>query len=255
MRYFYILALMLVFVGCDAIRNGCILDTDNHSISDYGNYAFDEGGYNTNDNVGGHSDGGAANQNVDTVQFQNWQDIYAEILRRYAFVEDANNSEWDFVLHDMDGSGIPVLIILKTPSGFFRSGVAAYSFRDGTLVSLEIEDGSFSDFNGGVTAAPDGELGIITGFFSGAYMEFVWLIIKGDRVVELNRGAVHGYISPYPHETFIYYYLNQEEVTPEEFHKIFGGWEELEVLDHPITESSIQEVIFNCSNSRSNYNK
>ncbi|MCL2564910.1 MAG: hypothetical protein FWE24_03750 [Defluviitaleaceae bacterium] len=177
-----------------------------------------------------------------------WQEAYIALLSEYAERsigywfdgESPNPPGGYFMLFDIDGDGVPELIVADR--FHFTTYVAAYTFLDG-LIPLEVE--YFYDYG--------------TFFFSllnrpGLGMESnegVWnsaavLAIDGYRLVSeisLYRGEWE------ENDWQAGWRINGECVTEDEhdrlYYSLFGDWQARNrVLHHEITESNILEAVF-----------
>ena len=73
--------------------------------------------------------------------FLSWQCAYAEILRYYSSQTLGSfEDSWYFSLHDLDGDGIPELFLVMRLSNGKTCYRFVYSFKNGTIFSLEFED-------------------------------------------------------------------------------------------------------------------
>ena len=192
-----------------------------------------------------------------------WQMAYMALLRDYMRSPvDEWHLGWRFILHDIDLDGIPELIILNN-AGIFSYSFAAYTFRDGEVLPLEIDRRIWLNFY----AAPlDGRPGIVT--FSNSdglasYMDYRnafvvgWdlIIIDENRLVK-EIAASQVYLYTVPENSWelygIHWYINLEKVTEAEFFEIsdavLGDWDEVmgRFGNFPadITEDNIREAIF-----------
>ena len=152
-------------------------------------------------------------------QLQTWQDAYADLLRghynmsAYLYAEEAPL----FVLHDIDGDGVPELIILESAfGGFFFTTYAVYTFRDGAVQPLEINE----DFGGrpsslSVFSPPGNAPGIIVNGGGEGFARHMLITMDGNSLnidVCLTASALprdRGY-------DYILFYVRGAEVAPVE---------------------------------------
>jgi len=82
-----------------------------------------------------------------------WQTVYAERVRYYARQIHPEGVA-DFLLHDIDGDGVPEIIIMVMETSFLGgfpemvTHIAAYTFRDGQLIELQFDANVEKDFTG-----------------------------------------------------------------------------------------------------------
>jgi len=186
-----------------------------------------------------------------------WRKKYYEILHNYLaqdtlVIDNFKIGGCHFVLFDIDGDGIPELFILQLQKGGFFTFTAVYSFRNGHLVNINL-----NNLNNNVHpyvvdaifAPPDNEAGIITALFGGMSTGISRLVIEDDKLVVLYTGGWGMYEKEYPYPpNVIVYYFNAYEVAEDEFYSIFPWWfgrYELNYLEHEINEENINYQLFN----------
>ena len=204
-----------------------------------------------------------------------WQEAYATLLREYAEKGHSIN----FILHDFDKNGIPELIVAgytgfdEKPSSEGELIDAVYTFRDNEMLSLEygesiINVGIYAlAIRCGITSTPDNTPGVITyeigpsaGTF-GTSCYYNRIVIDGNKLVIDAHGAYYVDITTL-HELFddfgyvadpdilqsaieenTYFLINDNSVSLEELHRVFGNRDER--LDYfNINEENIREIIF-----------
>ena len=96
-----------------------------------------------------------------------WQEAYAVLLRDYAKKEIGEYAASMlgigglFTLYDINKCGVPELIIWEASQGGFFSSYAAYTFENGVIVPLEIND-RFGGRGYSIFSTPNDMPGIIT---------------------------------------------------------------------------------------------
>ncbi|MCL2387457.1 MAG: hypothetical protein FWC89_07920 [Defluviitaleaceae bacterium] len=184
-------------------------------------------------------------------QKEDWRSVFAALLREYATRELGdeydNRLGGSFFMHDINRSGIPVLIIAN--SFHFTNYIAAYTFVDGNLVQLSVE--FFDDYSPIILAPTENRQGLVTIFGEAWISGATFLVIDEDRLKVENRllsfagwGTDDG-----EHK----WQINGVEVTEEEyqnaFAEIFGfeeqyRFEQERIYTNIINESNIQKMIY-----------
>ena len=80
---------------------------------------------------------GCENESRYVTPTESWQNVYAEILRDYIAENEDSDYNFHFLLHDIDESGVPELIVFRNDEDVYT---AVYTFRNGEAVSLEIAE-------------------------------------------------------------------------------------------------------------------
>jgi len=167
-----------------------------------------------------------------TVQFEAWQEAYAELLRDYATRSIGEHygisgerepnppGGGEFMLFDIDGDGVPELIVVDR--FHFTTYVAAYTFIDG-LQSIEV--GYFYDYGTMFSPPFDGRPGLAMESNEGIWNSAAILVIEDGRLVpqiRLHRGENS------EGDWEVQWHINDELVTEEEhdrlYNELFGGW-------------------------------
>ncbi|MCL1991443.1 MAG: hypothetical protein FWG66_00650, partial [Spirochaetes bacterium] len=170
-----------------------------------------------------------------------WRQAYADLLRELApELINWDNSPGYFFLYDINGTGIPNLIVFEDAGDWGRLHPrSAYVFAGGTLspIGLGGMPGSLS----GLFILP-GDTGIVAVIGGGDCMEFDLLELEADgfrRRVSgiLCTGGVYGI-----------HRIDGQEVSRDEFHSVFQfRWDDLwaESFRHiwRMTEENIQNVV------------
>ena len=181
-----------------------------------------------------------------------WRDAYGALLRHYerqvlGYLPSGSpnySPGGTFILFDIDGDGIPELIVRDRDH--FTSYFAVYTFRDGALLRLEAE--YFYDYGTRFFPLPGNRQGIGMGSNEGVWDSIAALVIDGDGLVletTLRRGEG---------DDGIWWRLNGEYITEEEHASaeelFFGRWEDRRDFFWPsagIDEQNILDIVFRWS--------
>jgi len=186
-----------------------------------------------------------------------WQEAYTALLIDYLRSPAYDGHlGWRFILHDFDLNGAPELIIFGN-AGIMSFSVAAYSFRDGGAIPLEIVE----DFWPAALFMPlENRQGLIVKRFSdglGSFMDYENVSVDGWELIVLDGYRLVVETVALEIE-FSYYdgggshwYIDGNEVTEDEFLQvstnIIGNWSEIwgehSFLPLDITEANIQDMI------------
>ena len=179
-----------------------------------------------------------------TFAMEVWQEAYIALLRHYAGRMLGNYYDQHFggffILHDIDHSGIPELIVAN--SFHFTDYLAGYAFVDGDIRSLYIE--GFADYSPGLSVPPNNKPGIITRFREGPFSQETLMVLDGNRLVS-EMAISHEDVF---REGFHRWYVDGVEVDADAYHRafenVFGSWCETEpIFIHAIIEDNIQDVV------------
>jgi hypothetical protein len=182
---------------------------------------------------------------IEEITFASWQEAYVNLLRDYAARsigvsscgETSNPPGGSFLVYDIDGDGIPEIIVVDR--FHFTTYVAAYSYRNG-LISLEAD--YFYDYGTMFFSLPGNGMGMRSN--EGAWNSAAVLVVEGDSLIpeiSLRRGEEEGEI---------WWRVNDEVVTEEEhdvlYYSLFGDWNERIPVPrhHEITDETIHYAIF-----------
>ena len=196
---------------------------------------------------------------IDTISFTApWQEAYSHLLREY--LERAVDYEayiypfggWrprdhqpggNFILFDIDGDGIPELIVRDR--FHFTTYFSAYTFSDGLVIPLE--SAYFYDY-ATMFFVPISGYGLGMESNEGVWNSASLLVIDECRLVpavSLRRGEGSAYDSG-AWETW--WSVNDDKVTEEAYdeiyYRLFGGWDEREwIFSHENTLANIYSII------------
>ncbi|MCL1993269.1 MAG: hypothetical protein FWG66_10020 [Spirochaetes bacterium] len=181
-----------------------------------------------------------------------WRAAYAELLREAvpAFTDSGGRVFGYFLLHDIDGSGIPELVLFEADlwTGAL-SPVRAYAFSDGSLRPLEL--GDFSRMISSSIYAPADGTGIaaITGgggdvFFFRLELEDGVFRTCATGELELFEYVFADDAGEASFRQVFVYTIDGREVGADEFWSVFTRWDEAQNLTRPITEGDIYSAIF-----------
>ena len=189
-----------------------------------------------------------------------WQEAYAALLRDYVLSGFDEYMGWRFILHDFDLNGIPELLIFGN-QGWRSESVAAYTFVDGEVLPLEIDQQRWTSFY--AVPLDDGQ-GIIGRSFSSnldSYMHYDDVVSVGLwNLITLDEGRLTTETIAFDvwltsalwEERVVHYYIGGTKVTEAEFaqatQSLFGNWDygihRLGIVPDNVTEATIQERIF-----------
>ena len=151
-------------------------------------------------------------------EWPTWQDAYAALLREFAELPLGGEpfiSEYvlhrSFILHDMNGDGVPEIMIWEALHGVFFSLKAAYAFEDGQIAQLSI-DSDIRGRGGYVLLPPSNRLGIVTTSFESGFHRHVLLVMEGHHLNTTISAMVNWQPRQDGHD-FSLYYIRGVEVT------------------------------------------
>ena len=117
-----------------------------------------------------------------------WQKAYTVLLQEYA-LQFTETDEWGnalsgFMIYDIDKDGIPEIIIFNADSGWVWHPLSAYTFRDGSLVNLDMS----AEFSAAVLSlhgfgSVDNEQGIEVISLSHNRIHFQRFMVYEDKIV------------------------------------------------------------------------
>ena len=125
---------------------------------------------------------------------QTWQEAFAELLLDYEWLIIGEYAElmWEignfdfpfsglFTLHDMNGDGIPELIVWQAGQGGFFSVYSAYTYSNNEIVPLEILD-YFGGRGPSIFSPPSNMQGIITTTVESGFTWYTLIKMEGHRL-------------------------------------------------------------------------
>jgi len=182
---------------------------------------------------------GLEDERAEITPLEPWQEAYAELLLHYSAVTAPMEDwvHWHFILHDVDIDGIPELMIVYISAGIWLESI--YTFADGNIVQLE---GDFFAYWG--IYPPIDRPGIIIQTYGWTTL---YVIADGALVAELIL------INPFHYDDAERWYINDIEVTEEEFAEMYNSimpaWDgDLDnwgnIWPAGITDENIQDIIF-----------
>ena len=177
---------------------------------------------------------------VDYIKIVPWMAAYAELLREYVYKYQHYSGNVDFIIHDMDEDGTPELII-RLP---WREGEShstfVYSIRETNQVrrigNLNVDVDHSSLFVHETLPGIFEEILEGHGAFHQMYRQRV---IIGDSLTDGIMGNF--FIDLYGAEGW---FIDGEEVSQEEFNRVFGSSRMAWLRWNRATEENIQELIF-----------
>lgn len=150
-----------------------------------------------------------------------YRDSYKAKLLEAMYDENATSPSFD--LFDMDNDGIPELFM--SIGDYHAAGVYAYTFRDGALVNLSEEDGSFGSYGAAAVSAD----GYLTSEYMGMGMTYDYFYkLDGDKLVMISSTATEEFLDPTdddPYHFSLKYKVNDEYVTEEEYKSAFDEYD------------------------------
>jgi len=120
-----------------------------------------------------------------------------------------------FTLHDINGDGVPELIIWAPSQGGYFSAYAAYTFIDGDVASLEIVEG-FGGRGSSLFSRPDGREGLIVTSGGSGYSAYT-LIMMERHSVAAQVDIFENWSPRQSQFDFSFYYVRGVDVTPMQF--------------------------------------
>ena len=122
---------------------------------------------------------------------ERWQEAFAELLLDYSgriigeyaeYMWETENFDFPFsglfTLRDMDGNGIPELIVWQADQGGFFSIYSAYTFSNNQIVPIEII-GSFGGRGSSIFSPPNNMPGIITTIVESGFTRYTLIKMEG----------------------------------------------------------------------------
>ncbi|MCL1993274.1 MAG: hypothetical protein FWG66_10045, partial [Spirochaetes bacterium] len=178
-----------------------------------------------------------------------WRQAYAALLSETAagFTDQWGNVFAYFFLYDIDGTGVPNLIVLEDEYGFGFLPLGAYTFADGVLLPIELAD--MPDFLTDLYLPP-GDSGLVALLHGGDTVFFNWLELEAGgfrlRVSGMFQLGLEDPDDWYSPER-LFYYIDGQEVSEDEFWSVFHRWNEIDDGIRRMwrmTEDNIQSAIF-----------
>lgn len=154
------------------------------------------------------------NEEPKVAQAASWQEAYAALLRHYEPILRHNTHGHPrnvyFMVHDMDGDGVPELLIFTSGAGQWLA--AAYTFADGQSMRLGAPDFFFYHTIG---TASDGRMGIFASYIAVRSYDHI-MLVDGELIVVDSIWADPGYVDN-PQ-----WFVNGIEVTEEEYDNAYN---------------------------------
>lgn len=163
----------------------------------------------------------ASSEEQEAENTADYRDAYKAKLIEVMYDENATSPSFD--LFDMDNDGIPELFM--SIGDYHAAGVYAYTFRDGALVNLSEEDGSFGSYGAAAVSAD----GYLTSEYMGMGMTYDYFYkLDGDKLVMISSTATEEFLDPTdddPYHFSLKYKVNDEDVTEEEYNSAFDEYD------------------------------
>ena len=163
----------------------------------------------------------ASSEEQEAENTADYRDAYKAKLIEVMYDENATSPSFD--LFDMDNDGIPELFM--SIGDYHAAGVYAYTFRDGALVNLSEEDGSFGSYGAAAVSAD----GYLTSEYMGMGMTYDYFYkLEGDKLVLKKSIVSEEFPDPTdddPYHFSLKYKVNDEDATEEEYKSAFDEYD------------------------------
>jgi len=200
-----------------------------------------------------------------------WRDLYAELLRKYVgqshylTASPGNRYINEFMLYDISSDGIPELIMFWVYDWdygwqIFRGIAAVYTYRDGEVLKLDIEnrDGNLiyqaSIFAQAMMSPPEEKEGIIFIDWWETGVSYQLFTLVGNKLTFVLNGIYGDASYNYPHDAYriVYDYANLRYVAQSEFRQIFGDHRNA-ITPFEINDLNISAKIFHLAELQLSY--
>jgi len=205
------------------------------------------------------------NEKTDAIQnLAEWQMPFSEVLHHYLQeIPYEYHSGWRFILKDLNHDGIPELIVTGN-QGILSDVVAIYAFEREVVPIVLAQPLWFAFYiphlseetSGFFSLSSSDGIGTFNDYENASSTSLTLSVVEENQLVAKTTALKVSIIGNMESETFLYFnewYLNGQQVTEEEFHRIvnetFGDWDELTntfgTVPYDLTPENIQSVIFN----------